>query len=74
MDNEVKDWLAAHEKAEFKKHDEVNSRLKALEDQLELLIHAFEQGKGAVTVLKWLAYVAAALWGFAEWAKSHVKF
>lgn len=74
MEHEVKAWLDAHEKVEFEKHDEIDKRLEGLEDKINDLLKAFEQGKGAVTVIRWLAYVAAMVWAVAEWAKSHVKF
>ena len=71
--DEIKDWLDAHEKMEFDKHDHIDESLKALTRSVHALTEAFAQGKGAVTVMKWLALLATGAWAMLVWAKDHLR-
>lgn len=70
---DIKAWLEKHEKTEFDKHDKIDSSLQDINTQLLTIGKYIERGHGAVTVLKWLAYAAAAVWAIVLWAKDHIK-
>jgi hypothetical protein len=73
VEGDIKDWLVQHEKAEFDKHDQLRASIKDLTLRVEELGGYFEQGKGAITALKWLAVIVTGVWAVMLWAKDHVK-
>jgi hypothetical protein len=73
VESDIKEWLTSHEKAEFAKHDQIDQSLKDLTIKVHELGRYFEQGKGAITALKWLAVTVTGLWAIMLWAKDHLK-
>lgn len=70
--DDVKSWLTTHEKLEFEKHDQIDRSISELSGKVDKLINLFEQGKGALTVVKWLGSAVVGLWAIILWAKDHI--
>jgi len=73
LESQIKTWMDDHEKREFSKYDSLKGDILALHTQVAEIARLFEQGKGALTVIKWLAAIVVALWGVIIWAKDHVR-
>ena len=70
---EIKVWLDSHERMEFEKHDHIDKSLQELTRSVHELTDVFSQGKGALTLIKWLAVITAAAWSLMIWARDHLK-
>jgi hypothetical protein len=73
VESDIKEWLTQHEKSQIEKQDQIKASIKDLSMKVDQLGGYFEQGKGAITVLKWLALIVTGLWAIMLWAKDHIK-
>ena len=73
VEEQIKQWLEDHEKTEIAKYDVIHSQLIEVQTQLAAVLRVFEQAKGALTFVRWLAVIAAGGWAFIVWAKDHIK-
>ncbi len=73
VQDEIKSWLDAHEKAEFAKHDAIDKSLQNITSELQMIGEYIKQGKWTVVVIKWVAYITATVWAIAIWSKDHLK-
>lgn len=62
-----------HIEAEAAKYEQIHKQLTEVQQQLSEITKLFEQGKGALTVLKWAGYVVAGAWAALLWGKDHLK-
>ena len=73
VEGDIKGWLILHEKSESEKYDQIHIAIKKLSTKVDELGGYFEQGKGAITALKWLAVIVTGVWAVMLWAKDHIK-
>lgn len=73
VEENIKDWLNEHEKSELVKFETIHTQLLEVQRQLGVLLRVFEQAKGALTFIRWLAMVVAGGWALVVWAKDHLK-
>ena len=74
VEERITNWLKEHEDEEMAKYQTIHTQLSDVQKQLKAIHDLFEQGKGALTVLKWIGYAAVAVWGVSEWVRDHIKF
>lgn len=74
LETDAAELLARHEEEELARYRAIQNDIKAIKEQLDVLLKLFEQGKGALLVIKWLGLGVASLWAVALWARDHIHF
>jgi len=55
------------------KMDEMAEQIKTLTTQVEMLVTSWNQAKGVITFVKWIAGISGSLVAFILFIKDHVK-
>lgn len=69
----VEDILKAHIENEDAKFDRLEAQLSEITKTMNAFVEAWQQAKGVITFVKWLASIAGGLTAFVLFIKDHWK-
>ena len=75
MDDEVAFGLALeqHTAEEIERYEELRRDIRELKATVEALVNIWNQARGAISVIKWIAGISGSVGAFILFVKDHVK-
>lgn len=75
MDDEVAFGLALeqHTAEEIERYEELRRDIRELKATVESLVNIWNQARGAISVIKWIAGISGSIGAFILFIKDHVK-
>ena len=65
--------LKQHTKEEIERYEDLKKDIKELKETVENLVSIWNQAKGAISLIKWIAAISGSLGAFILFIKDHVK-
>ena len=65
--------LKQHTKEEIERYEDLKKDIKELKETVENLVSIWNQAKGVISLIKWIAAISGSLGAFILFIKDHVK-
>ena len=65
--------LEQHTAEEIERYEELRRDIRELKATVESLVNIWNQARGAITIIKWIAAISGSLGAFILFIKDHVK-
>jgi hypothetical protein len=65
--------LQQHTVEEIERYEDLKRDIKALQDTVESLVEAWNQARGAISLIKWIVGISGSLAAFILFIKDHIK-
>ena len=65
--------LKQHTEEEIERYEDLKKDIKELKETVENLVSIWNQAKGAISLIKWIAAISGSLVAFILFIKDHIK-
>ena len=65
--------LKQHTEEEIERYEDLKREIRELKETVESLVNIWNQARGAISIIKWIAGISGSVGAFILFVKDHVK-